>query len=142
MTCSVRNSGNGSPPARISKFGQFARYILRVRGQPVVLRCWRLLFCVDARGCDVGVDGFPHASVEAGFDCCGAFGEVVAEGDVAVVDVLQAAVQVRAAAVDVAAAFGAFMRRRPRPWPWRSCVPGAAIGIVAKARLVRHSFTY
>lgn len=50
--------------------------------------------------------------VEPRFDGCGAFGEVVAEGDVAVVDVLHVAVQVHAAAaefaeVDLVAAFGA-----------------------------------
>ena len=50
--------------------------------------------------------------VEVGFGCCEAFGEVVAEGDLAVVDAFQAAVQVHAPAaevaeVDVVAAFGA-----------------------------------
>ena len=59
---------------------------------------------------------FPRSLVEAGFDCCEAFGEVVAKGDGAVVDVFQAAVEVHAAAM-----------------AFEICVPGTAIGIVAKA---------
>ncbi|BCW51093.1 hypothetical protein [Arthrobacter sp. StoSoilB13] len=79
---------------------------------------------------------FPHSLVEAGFDCCEAFGEVVGEGDGAVVDVFQAAVEVHAAAaefaeVDVVAAF--VPESAAAAMAFEICVPGTAIGIVAKA---------
>ncbi len=57
-----------------------------------------MLGCFGARGRDAGIDRTARALL----DCRKAFGEDVAEGDDAVVDVFQGAVQVHAAPTELA----------------------------------------